>query len=344
MTSFVRSLIVLIGVVLIATIGVRDSLAVSSVLPGAQSEGRAVAPPKPEVWPMPIAQFLAGNYLQRADVVLTRRDYDFASYLIRWATNSPFSHAALVFNQPDEASGIMSTFVIEAGTGGVDLTNIQDYLSDKSSFVALKRFKQPWFDTIKQARVRGILLEKIKANYNYWAIGRIARNIWFGVQNNLRTGDKKRSSRERVIKQYRENDWKPPTEYICSGLVQVGFVEAALEYIEKGLLPPETLNEVVFQPGAERWLPPPRGWRRLGKYAVQSARLFRSQNAAALEAVTPHDLAVSDKLEWLYFIRDGKVHKVASLDDVEALLSGTKDTLDRSQQSGVLPAKQTPSG
>lgn len=333
MTRFARNFVLALIVMLVATVAVRDSLAVSSLLPGSGAEQKAAAAPAPEVWPMPIAQFLAGNYLQRADVVLTRRDYDFASYLIRWATDSPFSHAALVFNQPDETSGISSTFVIEAGTGGVDLTNIQDYLSDKSSFVALKRFKQPWFDPIKQARVRGILLEKIKANYNYWAIGRIARNIWFGVQNNLRIGDKKRSSRERVIKQYRENDWKPPTEYICSGLVQVGFVEAALEYIEKGLLPPETLNEVVFQPGAERWLPPRRGWRRLGKYAVQSARLFRSQNAASLEAVTPHDLAVSDKLDWLYFIRDGKVYKVSSLDDVEALLSGGNDKIS--------PAKET---
>lgn len=295
--------------------------------------------PLPEVWPMPIEQFLAGDYLQRADVVLTSRDYDFASYLIRWATNSPFSHAALVFNRPNQTSGISNTFVIEAGTGGVDLTNITDYVSDKSSFIALKRFNRPWFDTIKQARVRGILLDKIKANYNYWAIGRIARNIWFGVQNNLRIGDKKRTSRERVIRQYRENAWKPPSEYICSGLVQVGFVEAALEYIEKGLLPPETLNEVVFQPGSEKWLPPARGWRRLGKFAVQSAKLFRSQNAEALEAVTPHDLAVSDKLDWLYLIRGGEVHKVSSLDDVMTLINGDEETKSRAETSTASNSK-----
>lgn len=282
----------------------------------------------PEVWPMPIEQFLKGEYLQRADVVLTSRDYDLTSYLIRWATDSPFSHAALVFNRPDDTSGIRSTFVIEAGTGGVDLTNIKDYLADKSSFIALKRFNSPWFDQIKQARVRGILLDKIKANYNYWAVGRIVRNIWFGVQNNLRMSDKKQTSRERVIRQYRDNDWKPPSEYICSGLVQIGFVEAALEYIEKGLLPPEALNEVVFQPVAARWLPPKSGWRQLGKFAVQSAKIFRVQNAAALEAVTPHDLAVSDKLSWLYLIRDGKVHKVSSMEDVTKLIEGADTTTD----------------
>nr|MCH9765504.1 hypothetical protein [Alphaproteobacteria bacterium] len=227
----------LLLVALIAVVGARDTRAISTNNHGLGDDTSRSATPLPEIWPMPIQQFLDGDYLQRADVVLTSRDYDFASYLIRWATDSPFSHAALVFNRPEQNSGITNTFVIEAGTGGVDLTNIQDYVSDKSSFIALKRFNRPWFDSLKQARVRGILLDKIKANYNYWAIGRIARNIWFGVQNNLRLGDKRRTSRERVIRQYRENAWKPPSEFICSGLVQIGFVEAALEYIEQGLLP-----------------------------------------------------------------------------------------------------------
>ena len=315
-----RQLASLCLIALVAVASAGDTRAISGKTRGAGTGLTKDGQPLPEVWPMPIQQFLAGEYLQRADVVLTSRDYDFASYLIRWATNSPFSHAALVFNRPDQNSGITNTFVIEAGTGGVDLTNIKDYVTDKSSFIALKRFNRPWFDNIKQARVRGILLDKIKANYNYWAIGRIARNIWFGVQNNLRIGDKRRTSRERVIRQYRENAWKPPSEYICSGLVQIGFVEAALEYIEKGLLPPEALNEVVFQPGAEKWLPPARGWRRLGKFAVQSAKLFRAQNSAALEAVTPHDLATSDKLDWLYLIRNGKVHKVSNLKEVMKLI------------------------
>ncbi len=87
----------------------------------------AVAPPAPvapvpvegqkaaEVWPMPVETFLAGTYLERADVVLTRRDWDLASWMIRWATGSPFSHAAMVFTGPQFESGYSTTFVIEAG-------------------------------------------------------------------------------------------------------------------------------------------------------------------------------------------------------------------------------------
>ncbi|HEY8247644.1 MAG TPA: hypothetical protein VIG38_10230, partial [Hyphomicrobium sp.] len=93
-----------------------------------------------EVWPMPVEDFLAGKYLERADVVLTRRAWDISSWAIRWATNSPFSHAAMVFTGPQFESGYTSTFVIESGTSGVDLTNLRDYIADKSAFIAIKRF------------------------------------------------------------------------------------------------------------------------------------------------------------------------------------------------------------
>ena len=290
---------------------------------------RALSPPAPvppvsayddaadaEVWPMPVENFLAGSYLERADVVLTRRDWDLASWLIRWATNSPFSHAAMVFTGPQFESGFSNTFVIEAGTGGVDLTNLRDYIADKSAFLAVKRFKKEWFDAPKRARVRGLLLDKIKSSYNYWALAHIARNLWFGVERSVR-GDKT------TIKSYRERAWDAPNEYICSGLVQIGFVEAVLEYIKSGQLPPSALNDVVFEPVAATRLPEKNDWGYLDAESSKStAVLFRKQNFDALESVTPENLAASDKLEWLYFIKDGLVYKVSSYDDVKKLIGG----------------------
>ncbi|MCB1520473.1 MAG: hypothetical protein KDJ37_07850 [Hyphomicrobiaceae bacterium] len=263
-----------------------------------------------DVWPKPVDEFLAGEFLERADVVLTRRDYDLSSYLIRLATKSPFSHAAMVFTGPQFEAGFSNTFIIEAGTGGVDLTNIRDYLADKSSFVAIKRFREPWFDAAKKARVRGLLLDRIKGSYNYWAIGRIVRNIWFGVQRQVR-------GKEKTIEAYRESEWQPPNDYICSGLVQLGFVEAALEYIKAGTLPASALKEVVFNEVAASRLPDAPDWQYLDAPSqVATAELFREQNLVELEAVTPQDLAQSEKLEWLYFIRDGLVYKINSYDDV----------------------------
>jgi hypothetical protein len=267
-----------------------------------------------EVWPMPVEDFLAGKYLERADVVLTRRDWDLASWAIRYATNSPFSHAAMVFTGPQFESGYSSTFVIESGTSGVDLTNLRDYIADKSAFIAIKRFKQPWFDEPKQSRVRGLLLDKIKATYNYWAIGSIARSLWFGVERSV-TGEQK------TMRRFRERKWDAPTEFICSGLVQIGFVEAALEYIKAGQLPPTALNEVVFEREAATRLPDREDWGYLDAEASKTtAVLFRKQNFDALQSVTPEDLAASNKLVWLYFIKNGLVYKVSSYDEVRKLI------------------------
>jgi hypothetical protein len=276
----------------------------------------AAVPPDvtPEVWPMPVEDFLAGNFLERADVVLTRRDWDFSSWAIRWATNSPFSHAAMVFTGPQFESGYSNTFVIESGTGGVDLTNLRDYIADKSAFLGIKRFKKDWFDQTKQSRVRGLLLDKIKSTYNYWAIAQIARNVWFGVERSVQ-GDKQ------TMRKFREREWDAPSEYICSGLVQIGFVEAALEYIKAGQLPPSAINDVVFEPEAATRLPQKEDWEYLDPESSKTtAVLFRKQNFDALQSVTPENLAASDKLEWLYFIKQGLVYKISTYDDVRKLI------------------------
>lgn len=284
------------------------------------STGSQGAPSTPESWPMELETFLKGNYLDRADVVLTRRNWDLSSTVIRWATNSPFSHAALVFNRPGQEPGITNTFVIEAGTSGVDLTNLRDYANDKSSFIAIKRFKGKWFDEPKQARVRGVMLDKIKASYNFWAIGRIARTLWFGVQNKMAKETETKSQRETTLEKYKDKDWTPPSEFICSGFVQIGFVEAVLEYIKEGQLPPSALSDVVFHRGAQRWLPDQKGWDTLGEGGKDAANYFEQQNYQALESVTPDDLAKSRKLEWLYLIRDGKVHQVRTFAEVMFLI------------------------
>lgn len=275
-----------------------------------QERRAARAAARRDVWPKPVEEFLAGEYLERADVVLTRRDGDISSYLIRWATSSPFSHAAMVFTGPQFESGFSDTFVIEAGTSGVDLTAIRDYINDKSSFIAIKRLKKPWFDQSKQSRVRGLLLDRIKGNYNYWAITRIVRNIWFGVERQVR-------GKEETIETYKSREWSAPNDYICSGLVQLGFVEAVIEFVKAGQLPISALNEVIFHDRAASRLPSGADWEYMDPQTqIETAELFRVQNIVELESVTPHDLAVSDKLEWLYFIRDGRVYKVDSFDDV----------------------------
>jgi hypothetical protein len=269
----------------------------------------------PEVWPMPVEDFLLGSYLQRADVVLTRRTWSLASWLIRWSTDSPFSHAALVFTGPQFESGFSNTFVIEAGTGGVDLTDLRDYIADKSTYLAVKRMKKTWFDEPKQSRVRGLLLDKIKASYDYWAIGSIARNLWFGVERSVR-GEKP------TIESFQERNWAAPNEYICSGLVQLGFYEAIMEYIKTDQLPGSVLSQVVFDKDASAYLPQTdEDWSYVdAEQAKSMAVLFYKQQHLNFNSVTPENIAASDKLEWLYFIKDGLVYKVSSYAEVRKLI------------------------
>ncbi len=118
--------------------------------------------------------------------------------------------------------------------------------------------------------------------------------MWFGVQRQVR-------GKEKTIEAYRKNDWSPPNDYICSGLVQIGFVEAVVEYIKAGQLPISALKEVVFHETAASRLPDAADWQYLDeKTQRESAEIFEQQNTIELEAVTPDDLAKSDKLEWLY--------------------------------------------
>lgn len=276
----------------------------------------------PETWPMRVEDFLASKHLQRSDILLTRHDYSLSSYIIRRATNSPFSHAAVVFTSPTQEPGISSTFVIEAGTNGVELTNLQDYINDKSGFIAIKRLKQAWWDTEKQSRVRGVLLDSIKSEYNYWAIVRWMRDIWFGVQRTVQ-------GKQKTIESFEKNDWKRPNEFICSGLVQFGFVEAVSEFIQKRQLPPWSLSEVVFSPSAGQWLISRQRWEQMKqelKPADYEALIdnhipqARITLTSELEAITPEELSRSEKLDWQFVIQNGWVWRIHSREDLARFL------------------------
>ena len=281
-----------------------------------ESKPEATGAPRTDVWPKKVDAFLAGEYLQKADVMLEQRwSGDVAAWVIRWATNSQFSHAALVYTAPPFDSGVSNTFVIEAGTKGVDLTKLTDYVHDsRVNFIAIKRLKtQPWFDTNRQSRVRGLLLDKIKAHYDYWTVWQIARQVWFGVQEKVRT-------REKTVETYRKNDWAPPNEFICSGLVQIGYVEMMVEAIKSGQISPEALRDVVFTKSAEKYLPPRGQWSTLGDQQKETAIIFRQLLNDELYSVTPEDLAETEKLDWMYLIKGDKVYKIGSYNDVLMLV------------------------
>ena len=88
--------------------------------------------PDINVGPITIKAFLEGadQYLKRGDIVLSRSP-NFTSWLIRSATGSAFSHAALVFLVPQPELGLRNTFLLESLGAGVGLANLRDYVSGR---------------------------------------------------------------------------------------------------------------------------------------------------------------------------------------------------------------------
>lgn len=286
-----------------------------SVFPG-QWEGLETTKDA-EGWPKPIGEFLNGPYLNRADIVVTRKNRDFRSWLIRWATRGHFSHAALVFLVPHQEQGFNNTFIIESASKGVDLTNLAHYLMDKNQVVGIRRVRGTWFDERAQKLVRGRMLNSIESTYSYATVFRLGLAFF----NELAFGIKARIWGARsAIKGRRRRTLQPPNEFICSGLVQLGFLNAIAEQVAMGYLLPQRVGDIVFQNDVRKLLP--ADWAEFSD-AEQYEMMwdFVSGFADVLEAVTPEDLAASKNLDWVYVIRDGMAHEVQSQKHAEELLA-----------------------
>lgn len=246
-------------------------------------------------FPMSVETFLkhAETLLMRSDVILSRSP-TFSSWLIRLATGGYFSHAALVFLVPKPDDGFENTFVLESISSGVGLANLRDYIDRKRghSDIVIRRLEAPWFDDFLRSQVRGLMLDHVKAKYDYGRVFRMALSFLFGLRlgySRMSKG-KSRSMPEAVMRTHRGRaKWVPP-QFICSGFVQYGFAEA----LRRNGLP---MSHAIFKDDL--------------------SGTARSE----LLAVTPEDIATTAKLTWLYAIRRGMVHRVASYDEAKRLIS-----------------------
>jgi hypothetical protein len=279
---------------------------------GAPTYTETVAPGVEITWPMPVQAFLKGNFLERGDVLLTRRKSDLASQMIRYATNSPFSHAAMVFIVPHRETEYSETFVIEAVTNGVDIAKLTSYAMDRNSVIAVRRLERPWFTPELQARVRGYMLESIDARYSYSVVWRIVKRLWFGTRKAI-------SGQTKVVEAFQKKGYRLPNDFICSGFVQVGYAIAIAEAIKQGLAPPSAFNDVIFTPEAAQYLP--TNWEDYTKEEIaEIAEIFFDAVDAELQSIVPHHLATAEQLAWRFVIRDGLVYPVSSYEDVRQLI------------------------
>ncbi len=276
------------------------------------------------VWPMPIEDFVRGNYLQHADILLTRRDYDPVSFSIRSWTGSHFSHAAMVFAIAGIDPGVHSVLLIESTVGGVDITKLESYLKDKSTVVAIKRVNRPWFNQTARAQVRGEMLEKIDAGYGYGIILDHLRTGAFAALSALY------GSKNEAINKVYGNEVSFSNNFICSGFIQYGYLKAITKMIENGQMPLQAVPDVLFDSSAVlkdkylkfipldyiEQLPPEERPEVVAAILPAVTKTLESQ----IFDLTPMDLAESKNSDWLYLIKDGLVHEITSKTDIEKML------------------------
>jgi hypothetical protein len=265
----------------------------------------------PARFPMPVAEFVKGAFLRRADVVLMRGHRLF-SRAIRYATDSPFSHAALIFLVPDLEQGFDHAFLLEAVPAGVDVSRVSHVTEAKPdgsypAAVAILRLKASWFSDDIARVVRGHMLNFIEAGYDW-------RTVFSIVMHVLRArllGSKEEVPHAfaRALIKAQARKGLAPGNFICSGFVQYGYLRA-LQDLADQIPPPITeadMRAAVFN-------------ARLAGIPIPAALGADPACFATLMSTTPEEISRSANLEWKYVLLRGQAHEVADREEAVRLI------------------------
>ena len=247
-------------------------------------------------FPITVKDFLDETelHLKRGDVILSRSPNIF-SWLIRRTTGSEFSHAAMVYLVAQPEKGYHSSFLLESTSLGVGIANFKSYIEGRSpaAEIAILRFKDTSLDDQYFRHVRGLLLDQIKSTYDYGIAIRIALQTVFGIRLSFakwRVGASRSMQDVMARTQQRFKKWVPK-EFICSGYIQYGLVRAA---IDLGIDPVKVLLREDLT----------------------------AHSGEALLAVTPEDVALSGKMQWLMVARRGWVYRAHDRAAALKIISG----------------------
>jgi hypothetical protein len=228
------------------------------------SNNAGVEQPK---FPMRVSDFLtrADRYLDRGDIILTRGNY-LSSRVIRWIIGSFFSHAAMVFLLPQQDNGFNNTFMLESMPTGIGLAKLKSYIGGQNPS-----------EDVAILRMEG---EGINEAYFGRAIN-LGLSLFFSLRRKWSPKGRSYSSLKQWV----------PSQFICSGFIQYGFVEALRR---KGIDP----TQVIFK------------------------QSLSPNDRDGLLAISPEDIAKSNKPKWLYAIRRGWVYEVKSFDEAQSVILG----------------------
>ena len=292
-----------------------------------------------------------GPYMRVSDVVLrvNLNPKDVFSRIIRFATNSAWSHTALLYLISDPPQGYDNTFLVEAMTSGIRVASWRNEVFPFETFtVGIRRLPLDWYaetphdiarrdpndpeDTPGIAllrHVRGMALDQVNGLYDENAIfemvalyaERVAKRHFAAIPEIAAAAD----NAANLFRKWDESDANASSvlRFICSGLVQHSFFSALRRRILNDLAVPEhraaamnnlnNMHRVIFHPD-------PEGIIDNYVKQVQAGKLDLAANVPKevtdlLKTTTPADFNNSPNLEWRYVIRRGWVWQIDTAPD-----------------------------
>lgn len=289
--------------------------------------------------------------LDVADVVLRANQdpKEIFARMIRFATNSAWSHCALVLLLSNARRGYNSAFLIESMTRGVRLADWRKTIVPYKQYtVGIERLSLDWYaeTPYEQARhsprdpedahgalylrqVRGIALDQVNSLYDRDAIfeltalyiQRIVRRHlpllpWISWLARWAAN----FFRRRGAAKSAPGDLE---QFICGGLIQYSFFEALRIRILKGLEEDEDrdaalhnlkhMDRVIFCGDPDGVIANYIRQVQLGK--IDLADPVPENVLDVLKAATPADFNNSPNLQWVYVILRGKVWEIKEAGD-----------------------------
>ena len=288
----------------------------------------------------PIAYFLQqsdeGPHLRVADVVLraNMKTTEIFSSLIRFATNSAWSHSALLYLISDPPQGFDNTFLVEAMTTGVRVASWRDEVIPPEQFtVGLRRLNVDWYketarDVAKRdaedpedvtgigylRHVRGLALDQINGLYNQNTVDELTALYIERISTQYHIPLLSKLAND-VANYFKQKD-DAVLRFICSGLVQYSFFEALRQriindmknYSDSAMSNLSNLHRVIYHPDPDGIIANYVQQVQTGKLDIAAA--VPGAVLDLLKTTTPADINNTTNLDWRYIIRNGWIWQI----------------------------------
>lgn len=287
-----------------------------------------------------------GPRLRVSDVVLriNHSRKEVFSQLIRMASNSQWSHSAIVYLVNDPPKGLENTFLIEARPKGVIMVSWRNEVMPFKEFtVGIKRPRLDWYqeNPHEQTRhdpcdpedehaigylrhVRGIAMDQMHGLYDHKVVWELASLYVERVaRRHLSKIPQVAEAADALADLFKKWDAKSEPDahvmhFICSGLVQYSFFAALRYRLLQDLRKPEcreialhnlrNMGRILYREDPEQIMP--TYIQRILAGELDLADPVPDDVQDLLKTALPADFHNSPDLEWRYVILNGHVWQI----------------------------------